>query len=332
MWRAAASRAAMLGTTFLIAVLSMAPAPTKAQLAAAAEYSAEHSGRTYLVMHRGMIIAEEYPAGGSATRATELASGTKSFTGLMYLCAQEDGLLTLDEYASKTLPEWRGDSRSKITLRQLLSLSSGIPGGESALGGGRVPNYSEAIEAKPNAAPGARFQYGPYPFQILGEIMKRKLAPKGETVLGYMERRIFKPMGISHGFWRKDSEGNPHLPSGAFFTAREWAKFGESIRGGAKVCLKSTSLDPLFKGSKANPSYGLTWWLPAEGLQMQRRAEMPWSAKLPRDVYMAAGAGGQRLYVIPSRELVVVRQAPVLSDRSYNDRDFLLHLLADGKP
>ncbi len=309
--------------TAIALLLALAEAPNPAQIKAAADYSASKNGFSYLVMHRGKVIAQE-----NHSRATELASGTKSFSGVLALCAQEDGLLKLDEKVSDTLPEWRDDTRKTITIRQLLSLTSGIPGGQNALAGGKVPSYKEAILVKATRQPDARFQYGPNPFMIFGEVLRRKLEPKKESVAQYMERRLFKPIGLQHGFWRKDKDGNPHLPSGAHLTAREWAKFGEMVRLDGKGVLKPRQIKALFQATEANPSYGLTWWLPtANGLRPDgfRRWNTP--SDLPKDIYTAGGAGGQRLYVIPSRELVVVRQAPVRLPDDFEDGVFLAKLL-----
>lgn len=60
----------------------------------AASYSAEHRGISLLVMIDGKIVFEDYPNGGRANRPHELASGTKSFSGVMAACAVQDGLLS----------------------------------------------------------------------------------------------------------------------------------------------------------------------------------------------------------------------------------------------
>lgn len=302
--------------------------PTDTQLKAAAEYSALKQGISYLVLFKGKVVSEDYPNRGSATRATELASGTKSFAGVLALCAQEDGLLTLDEKVSVTLSEWRGDSRRDITIRQLLNLTSGIPGGQNALMGGRVPSYADAILVKATRTPGKRFQYGPNPFMAFGEVLRRKLTSRNESVMEYMDRRLFRAIDVKHGFWRKDKDGNPHLPSGAHLTARDWAKFGEMVRLDGKGVLKPGQTAILFQSTSANPSYGLTWWLPASpGLRPDGFRRWNVSAELPKDILTAGGAGGQRLYVVPSRELVVVRQAPVRLKDDFDDATFLAKLL-----
>ena len=300
-----------------------------ARFEAAAEFSRKHGGIAMLVQIDGRIVFEDYPNNGAVTRATELASGTKSFSGVLALCAVEDGILTLDEKASDTLTEWQDDpARRDITIRHVLTLTSGIPGGEGAVETGRVPTYAEAIAVKAVAAPGEKFSYGPQPFQIFGEILRRKLARRDETVMRYLEQRILTPLDIKPGFWRKEPAGHPHIPSGAALTARDWAKFGEMVRLDGKGVLPPGKIQACFQGTKTNPGYGLTWWLPAGGPlggKMPRKVGGPW---LPKDTWMAAGAGGQRLVVIPSLRLVAVRKAPVRGgEAAFDDRSWLRALL-----
>jgi CubicO group peptidase (beta-lactamase class C family) len=195
---------------------------------AAAEYSLSAHGVSVLVMRRGEIIFEDY-APGWQDKPHELASGTKSFAGVMAVCAVQDGLLKLDEKVSDTLMEWKTDPRkSQVTIRQLLSLCSGIEGGEN----GAPPMYRRAVVlAEATADPGTRFSYGPIPFQCFGELMRRKLESRNESVEAYLKRRILDPIGLEAGAWARDREGNLRIPSGAALTAREWAKFGVGCWG-----------------------------------------------------------------------------------------------------
>jgi hypothetical protein len=77
-----------------------------------------------------------------------------------------------------------------------------------------------------------------------------------------------------------------------------------------------------------NPGYGLTWWLPSEGAlggTMARKIAGPW---MPKETWMAAGAGGQRLVIVPSLRLVAVRLAPVRGGSgAFDDRGWLRALL-----
>ena len=118
------------------------------------------------------------------------------------------------------------------------------------------------------AEPGTLFQYGPAPFQVFGEVMKRKLAAAGQDPdpLAYLHRRILDPIGLVPTDWRRTAAGDPLMPQGAVLTAREWAKFGEFVRlGGAwggRQLVDPQAFRELFVGSAAHPGYGISWWLP----------------------------------------------------------------------
>lgn len=288
---------------------------------------------SFLVMIDGRAVHEDYRDGGRPDRASELASGTKSFAGVLALCAVEDGLLTLDEKASATLSEWRDDpKRRDLTIRQLLNLTSGIAGRDFGSAWGKPPSYRDSIESEARWSAGRRYSYGPIPFQIFGELLRRKLAARDETVRGYLQRKILDPLGIAPGAWRRDVDGQPHLPSGAALTARDWAKFGECVRLDGRGVLPPGKLAELFVGTDAKPGYGLTWWLPGAGPIGTVFERDVGADTLPRDVWMAAGAGGQRCIVIPSLRLVAVCQAPVrLAEAKFDEAEFLAELVAGAR-
>lgn len=290
----------------------------------AAEYSAGANGLSTLIQVGETIVFEAYEEGHSPETAHRLASGTKSFSGALLALAVKDGLLELDEPVSKTITEWQGDSSlSRITIRQLLNLTSGINPGDN----GNVPTYGEAIKAESVSLPGESFAYGPAPFQIFGELLTRKLLASDELSFGdpleYMKDRVFDPIGFRYEFWRRDRDGKPHLPSGAFLTAREWVKYGEllihdGVWKGTAILDKDT-LQECRVGSSANGTYGLTFWL----LDPNPDSEVPaWR----RGGYMAAGAGKQRLYVLPAVGVLAVRQG---EGGAYEDDEFLERLFKD---
>ena len=306
----------------------------------AVEYSHSQHGTSVLVMVRGEILFEDYAPGWTAEKPHLLASGAKSFCGVTAACAVHDGLLTLDERVAETLVEWKDDPRkSRITIRQLLSLSSGIDGGDN----GSVPSYKRSVSmAESSAEPGAKFSYGPIPFQCFGELMRRKLEPMQESVEAYLHRRVLDPIGMKVGFWRKDADGNINLPAGIFLTPREWAKFGELVRLEGKW--KETEIVPApllaecFKPSTANPAYGMTWWLLGDGdessteaangrnVEPKLRRVLEERRKLkfkpPADTVAAMGKGKNRCYVIPSLEMVIIRMGDS-EGREFSDNEFL---------
>ncbi|MEW5941347.1 MAG: serine hydrolase [Chloroflexota bacterium] len=283
---------------------------------AAAEYSEKAGGVSMLVWRNGETIFERYPRGSSASDAHVLHSGTKSFSCAMAVSASTDGLLTLDERVADTITEWQGNpQKSQITIRQLISLSSGLSGGVV----GETPTYSEALNFKMVGQPGKKFDYGPVPFQVFGELMKRKLG--GGSPLDYLDEKVFEPIGLVYESWKFTSDGDPHIPNGAYLTAREWVKYGVLILNvgewqGQRV-LDETLLKECFVGSAANPSYGISFWLPGveggdtspESLDNGTTSGGPDTSIFPDDLLQASGAEGQRLFIIPSLGVVIVRQA-----------------------
>jgi CubicO group peptidase (beta-lactamase class C family) len=286
------------------------PAPLPG-CAAALAYSKAHDGVALLVLEDGAVRCRS----NDVSTPHELWSGTKSLVGLMVAAAVQDGLLELDEAASDSLAEWKGDpAKAKITIRELLAMTAG-----QASAVGRPAGYLDSVNAPLTAAPGTKFQYGPASMQIVGEIMRRKLAAEGldSDPRRYIERRILDPIGVKIGDWRSGPDGAPLMPQGLVLAAEQWAKIGEFVRRGGthdgRRLVDAAALAQLFKGSAANPAYGLTWWLPratpASDIVTRSTDITEHAAELPADMVVAAGAGDQRLYVIPSRRLTIVRQA-----------------------
>jgi CubicO group peptidase (beta-lactamase class C family) len=253
-----------------------------------------------------------YGEGYDARKAHALYSGTKSFWGPLAVAAQDDGLLELDERVAQTVPSWAEDPlKSRVTLRELLQLTSGIGfGGLGAL----VPTFDRALAVHLKDEPGTHFTYGGVPLQVFGAVLSRKLADLGRSPQAYLHERILDRIGMQVDSWRKLEDGTQPLPTGAFVTAREWLKFGRFIceRGTWKgeSVVAADSLARCFEGSTPNPRYGLGWWL----------SPLP---SVPDLVY-ASGSGGQALYVIPSLDAVIVKFG---KSSSYKHETFLRRLL-----
>jgi CubicO group peptidase (beta-lactamase class C family) len=279
---------------------------------AALAYAERHTLHGLLIAGDATIALERYANGYDASTPHALYSGTKSFWGVAAAAAHDDGLLDLDEPVAQTIPAWRDDRRrARVTLRELLSLTSGI--GFGGLGAS-VPAYAQALLAPIKDEPGERFTYGGIPLQVFGAVLDRKLEPRGLTPHAYLRERLFAPIGLHVGSWRTLKDGTQPLPTGAFLTAREWLKFGRLVlergRWNGTALVRAASLAPCFTGSAANPRYGLGWWL-----------SPPASAP---DVVYASGSGGQALYVIPSERTIAVKFG---QSASYKHDAFLKRLL-----
>lgn len=307
--------------TVLCVVVAAACIPVDPSAAArAASYSEANNGQVLLVEQFGSTVHAQAIPGWSTTSTHRLASGTKSFTGVMAIAAVQDGLLILDEPASSTITEWQTDPRkSRITIRQLLAQTSGL---DPNAGWPGPDAYAAAIAAPAIAEPGTRFDYGPNHFSAFAVVMDRKVRAAGvaSDPFDYLRERVFDPIGMQIGGWNTDQRGHHLWAAGAQLAADEWVKFGRLIaqRGswtGTSV-LDPVLVDSMLTGSSANPSYGLGWWLDSSPDDQGSR-ENP---DVPGDLVFAGGAGNQRLYVSRSRGVVVVRFG---EDTTFSDSEFL---------
>jgi CubicO group peptidase (beta-lactamase class C family) len=340
-----------------------AAASRRAAYAAAADYSAEYSGQAVLVLHEGEVVFERAEGRWKTTYPHPLASGTKSFSGVAAAFAVQDGLFaSWDEPVSVAIPAWKDDPRkSKITLRHLLSLSSGLDPGQDVfekglgLAGGEaarrraieklqeeppVDDFFAAALALPAVRdPGESFRYGPSHFYAFGAALEAKLKARAATdpafpadVPAYMAARFLDPLGIAVARWGKDRVGHPNLPGGATLAPREWAKFGEFVRrggvaraadGSERRLLKPELLDELFKPSEANPQYGLTWWLPTGDGPVEADAVR----ELPRAARRAAASSRPVPTTRDGRPIRVVMAAGLGKQRLYVIRELGLTIV-----
>jgi CubicO group peptidase (beta-lactamase class C family) len=196
------------------------------------------------------------------------------------------------------------------------------------------------MAGKPMAArPGERFEYGAFHLNTFAYALEPKLAP--ESFEAYLKRRILDPLGVKVEWQLRCEDGRPQVGGGAVMTARDWAVFGEFVRQDGhwdgKQVVDGKLLAECFVGTKQNPAYGLTWWLKAPvapelvstiPILAEEWGEVASSDWLPSDLATAFGGSKQRLYVIPSLRLVVVRQGK--GTQEFSDVEFL-SLLLRGK-
>jgi CubicO group peptidase (beta-lactamase class C family) len=313
--------------------------PTDPRYAAAAEYSASRGGHALLVVAGEAIVFEAGQNGHAARAPHPLLGGSTSFWGVAAVAAESDGLLDLDEPVHSTLPEFADPPwRSQMRVRHLLEYTSGLePGVTELASDASEDRVARALALGMVAPPGERFQYGPSHLLVFGEVLRRKLVT--EEPLAYLERRILDPIGLEVADWKRDAAGGVDLASGASLSAREWAKFGRLVRNGGRwqgaTVVDAEALAACFEPSAAFPGHGLAFWLNrSEPVAAERpawdarsRAQAFYPDGLP-DLVVAAGADNQRLYVIPSLDLVVVRFGG--RDPRWRDAEFLAHVVEAG--
>ena len=302
----------------------------------------------FVAVHRGRIIAEEYGPGVHGDTQLESWSMGKSMTATLIGRLIQMG--HLDLWQAAPVPEWRNspdDPRAAIRIADLLRMSSGlrftnsgatpeqmalsfIPGQwDHWLGYGApidVFRFSTTREAEfpPNTV-GRYRNSDPW---TLGYVVRRVVENElGEEYLSWPQRALFDRIGIRRFVMETDAHGNFILTGYNYGTPRNWARIGmlylqRGMWNGERL-LPESFVDFVSSPAPAwePPVYGGQFWVNPAG-EDGRGIRVP---TLPTDAYNAAGAGEQRTYIVPSRELVMVVQshrspaahAPDRTDREY---------------
>ncbi|MEZ5071439.1 MAG: serine hydrolase [Bacteroidales bacterium] len=280
------------------------------------------------VVYKDTLLGERYLEGYDAGTRFHGWSMTKSITGALAGALVTDG--RLDIHAPTGIPAWQQDERSAITTDQVLHMTTGLEW---------VENYftiSEAtvmlmqssdmlasVTACPLAhEPGTHWSYSSGDANLLSGIVRRSIGNDAEYH-AYPYTRLFHRIGMLHTTVETDASGLFVASSYSYGTVRDWARFGILMENGG-VFRGDTVLAPSWVEymSRTEPVsdgfYGATFWL-------KEPSEEQALTDVPADVFFADGFLGQRVYVIPSRDLVVVRMGYSLSD--FNLNDFLKKLL-----
>lgn len=303
--------------------------------AGAALYSRQKGGTVLIISRQGMPAREYYEPGWDSRTPCPVFSITKSLTAL--------ACLSIDNLSPETEVE-NNRGKGPITLRHLLSQTSGISPGYEKIYKKNIRNVRETAANLPSEyPPGERFAYGPSHYELVGNVLNpgdKSPDNARQTLASFLNR-----LGIHPAQWRTDMRGNIFLSAGVFLSPEDLLKIGRFIlnRGrlsGIWPVLSKEKLESAFAGSSANPAYGLGFWLnKAAGNATQRDIEEAIQAGLskadwsrtslsnsaPRDLVCMAGSGGQRVYIIPSLRTVIVRLG---HPSRFKDPEFLTALFS----
>ena len=257
--------------------------------------------KSFIILINGRIVMEEYFNGQTATGTWEWNSAGKTLVASITGIAQQEGLLNISSKVSDYLgTEWTSMPLSKenlITVRHLLTMTSGNDDTKQYV---VKPNLTYVADA------GTRWAYSNI-FQKLTNVVANASNKSFET---YFNEKIKNRIGMD-GFWN----------FGTIFTiyhstARSMARFGLLALNNGKWGNEQIINESYFKESIApsqsiNSSYGYLWWLNGKSSFMIPGEQTVYQGYLvpnaPADMYAAMGANDQRIYVIPSKKMVVVR-------------------------
>jgi CubicO group peptidase (beta-lactamase class C family) len=273
-----------------------------------------------LVYERGALRYEKYWPGFDRGTRTNPNSMHKTVLGLLIGAAIDDGhIASLDSPAAEWLSEWQGDARRRITVRDLLQMSSGLEvpvfgtwnstrillGSDLASGVLGLP----AVKAH-----GSEFQYSNASSQLLLILLERAT---GQRYADYLSSRLWRPLGAADASLWMDRDGG--LPRGfccLFASARDWLRVGrlflEQGRAGGQQVVSTGWIAAMLQPAATNPNFGLHIWLGSPPTTQRRYNDYAVKAFhstrfAADDIAYIDGFGGQRVYIVPSRELVIVR-------------------------
>jgi len=247
----------------------------------------------------------------------DVASAQKSFIALLAAIAIDKGLLDIQKPVSAyTGPGWSMvpvEQEKAITVRHLLEMDSGL---------------SEKLTYE--AIAGSKFFYNTPAYAIL----KPVLTAASKLSLDDMTRLwLTEPAGMADTLWRQrpSTFGDVGNPTGLYTTPRDMARLGQLLldKGRAadgKHVISEEQLAALFRRSASNPAYGRLWWLNGSAYALRpgnERTEASLIPAAPADLIMALGALDRKVYVSPSRKLIVVRTGQAAPDKDFNQQLWL---------
>ena len=297
------------------------------------KFLADTGTTAFLVIDDDTLLYEEYFNGYDRESTQTSFSVAKSFvSALVGIAIQEGYIGSVDDPITKYIPELEQPAMDKITIHHLLTMSSGLKYSGEGGGGGPLgddaktyydPNLRElALTVGLEVEPGRRWEYNNYHPLLLGMVLERAT---GRPVTTYLSQKIWRPLGMeAEGSWSLDSEssGFEKMESGINARAIDFAKFGRLYlkRGewdGEQVVPASWVEQSTRVETTTDPAdfYQYFWWVDV--------------VEPERGRFMARGNLGQYIYVVPDKDLVIVR----FGERfGYNRWPELLHSIADKAP
>jgi CubicO group peptidase (beta-lactamase class C family) len=269
----------------------------------------------FLVVYRGRIVAERYAPGITSDTQLESWSMGKSLAATLFALLVKDGTYTLEQPAP--VPLWRapGDPRGAIRNIDLLRMSAGLkflgnqePGSTLTypdhyyIYTGGIDAFDYSITRPQEYPPNTDGRYRNCDPLTITYLTKLAVGKRGENFLTWPQRALFDRIGIRRQVLETDPYGNFLITGYDYGTARNWARLGllylqDGMWQGERLLPEGwTAFVSTPAPAWKRPEYGGFFWL---------NRINTWN--LPPDTYFAAGAGGQNTWIVPSRELVIVR-------------------------
>jgi len=269
-----------------------------------------------LVIRHGVLVHESYFNGHDASSADPSWSIAKSYTSAVTGIAIDRGDIgSIDDSAAKYATKWNGDDNAAITIKDLLSMSSGLHWdvfGDYVTMAELAPDKTGyALGLGMDATPATTWVYNNSGVQVLEQVIR---SATGEAMDAYASDHLWSKIG-SHAKWDKDAMGHPTAYANVRATCRDHARLGylylhEGQWKNEQVISKAWVKASTSPSQSINRAYGYLWWVnggtPAEDA-MNEAWPGQMVANAPADLFAARGFGNQFIDVIPSLDMIVVR-------------------------
>lgn len=273
-----------------------------------------------VIVRGGEIVGEWYAEGADEGSWAASWSMAKSFTSaLVGIAIAEGDIPGVDEPMTTWIPEWEGSDREAITLRHVLQMTAGLQWNEAydpaaaatsdiielVIGG--EDQLAQVVDQPLAEEPGTVFNYSSGVTLLLSTVLEQAT---GQPVAEYAQEKLFGPIGMGPVDWWRDTAGNTLTYCCLDTTSRDYARFGllylhEGTWGDEEVVPSSWVAESLVTSEAAEEEgspYGYQWWLAGD------------DDEVPADVFQASGHDGQSIIVVPSLDLVVVRNGTYVKD------------------
>lgn len=288
--------------------------------------------RSLVVLYKGQLIAENYAKGFDKNTPFLGWSMAKSLLSGIFGAYVQQSKFDIHQPVinSLQLPEWEKDERATITTHHLLKMISGLEWEEDY---SKISDVTKMLflerdmtlsQAKKSLefTPETHFNYSSGTTNLIAGVLRSKFSTH-QAYLDFAYTDFIDKIGMNSLLFETDMEGNYVGSSYAWATARDWAKFGllylnKGNWNGTQIFSKDWVAYTATPTKVSDNEYGAQFWTNTEGF----------FSNAPRDMYYADGYHGQRIFIIPSKELVIVRTGLTHKGRT-DSYEYLNELLRD---
>ncbi len=260
----------------------------------------------FIVLHKGIPSVEAYKPQFNEKSLFLSWSMAKSVTnGLIGVLVQQE---KMDIHSHPDIEEWKKDERKNITINDLMQMQSGLKWNEDY---GNRSDVTVMLTCKNDMArfaydqpleftPGTHFEYSSGMANVLTHLIRKHLN-NDSLYYSFPYTGLFHRIGITDAVFETDPSGTFVGSSYLYATLRDYARFAllyqqDGIFNGERILPEGWVDYTRTPASASGGEYGSLFWLNGKG-------EVP---SAPADTYMCIGHDGQRIFIIPSEELIVV--------------------------